>query len=287
MIAMAITLGIGAIVFQLFLQNEQVFRDQNLVIEMQQSTRAVVSMINDDLRMAGQGVPVHASTFGGTPTEATQTFLNGSGANAILFRAGVRNGVASVNEVVTPLTPWVLTAGTASTMDLASADPIAAIIGNATDRYAFVWGKAGNLWTWSRTRISVVDAAMDRITLVPDQISTLGGSLQSVPHLALEEVVGYTLVGNEIRRGQSGDFTNIAAPAMTDIAVGNHFTTLAFTYLDDAGNAVTPATLADRASIRGVSFTVIAQTAQPLASTGVARTYGMSMTVYPRNVAFY
>ena len=61
MFAMTITLGIGLIVFQMFLQNENVFRDQTSLLEMQQSARAVASMIADDVRLAGQGVPVYAA----------------------------------------------------------------------------------------------------------------------------------------------------------------------------------------------------------------------------------
>ena len=70
LMAMAITMGIGMVVFQLFYQNERVFRDQNLIVEMQQNARAVASQISEEIRMAGQGVPVYAATFDSAPSEA-------------------------------------------------------------------------------------------------------------------------------------------------------------------------------------------------------------------------
>src|SRR5438094_5353534 len=63
LMAMTITVGIGLTVFQLFHRNERVFWDQNLIIEMQQNARAVASQIAEEIRMAGQGVPVYAATF--------------------------------------------------------------------------------------------------------------------------------------------------------------------------------------------------------------------------------
>ena len=62
-IAMAITVGMGAVVFTLLFQNQNLFRDRNLTIEMQQSARAVASMMADEIRMAGQGVPAFAASM--------------------------------------------------------------------------------------------------------------------------------------------------------------------------------------------------------------------------------
>src|SRR6187399_792470 len=48
LVATAITVGIGAVAFQLFHQNERLFRDQAVILEMQQGARVVVSQIGDD-----------------------------------------------------------------------------------------------------------------------------------------------------------------------------------------------------------------------------------------------
>ena len=45
MLAMTITVGIGSIAFQLFLQNQNVFRDQNLALELRQSVRESVPIL--------------------------------------------------------------------------------------------------------------------------------------------------------------------------------------------------------------------------------------------------
>ena len=112
LIAMVITLGVGLVVFQMFVQNERVFRDQSLILEMQQNARAVASMIADEIRIAGQGVPVYSTTHEATVSEATQTFLTGSDADNIRFRAGIRNGRA----VVTDAPPLAYTVGDRTTV---------------------------------------------------------------------------------------------------------------------------------------------------------------------------
>ena len=87
LLALAISLGIGAAMFQLFHQNERVFRDQHLIIEMQQGARAAAAQIADEVRMAGEGVPVFASTFDDGKYEAVAAILPSSTATRIDFRA--------------------------------------------------------------------------------------------------------------------------------------------------------------------------------------------------------
>ena len=100
--AVFITLGIGLIVFQLFLQNEHIFRDQHLIIEMQQSARAVVTQIADEVRMAGTGMPMYASIFDNSGTEAVAAILPASSATRIDFRAGL-NAIESTVTSATPI----------------------------------------------------------------------------------------------------------------------------------------------------------------------------------------
>ena len=86
MFAMTLTLIIGTMGFQLFRQNERVFREQNVLAETQQNMRAVVFQMTDEIRRAGQGVPVYASSFDTLPSEATVAVLSGS--DATHLRAG-------------------------------------------------------------------------------------------------------------------------------------------------------------------------------------------------------
>src|SRR5438552_2599315 len=78
LVATAITIGIGSIVFQLFHQNERIFRDEAVLMEMQQTARMVVSQIGDDIRIAGQGVP----------PELGEVVLPGSSGQRLNLRAG-------------------------------------------------------------------------------------------------------------------------------------------------------------------------------------------------------
>ena len=86
---MSITMVIGAAVFQLFRQNERIFQDQNLITEMQQGARAAISQTADEIRMAGQGVPVYATSYDASPSEGAVAVLAGSSSTRINFRAGL------------------------------------------------------------------------------------------------------------------------------------------------------------------------------------------------------
>jgi prepilin-type N-terminal cleavage/methylation domain-containing protein len=63
LMVLAITLTVGMLLFHLFQHNERVIRDQALVMEMQQTARVVASQIADEIRMAGQEVPVYSSNW--------------------------------------------------------------------------------------------------------------------------------------------------------------------------------------------------------------------------------
>src|SRR5262245_18757342 len=91
LLALVVTLVLGTMTFQLFHQNERVVRDHTLIAEMQQTARIVTSQIADEVRMAGQGVPIHAAQFDAGPSDAVAIFLNSSSGNRIDFRAGLSN----------------------------------------------------------------------------------------------------------------------------------------------------------------------------------------------------
>lgn len=284
MIAMVITAGMAAIVFNLFLQNSNIFRDQNLVIEMQQSARAMASLIADELRMAGQGVPVYASIMDPTVTsESVQTFLNGTGANTVLFRAGIHNGTALVVSAL----PVTLPVGTPAGIMVDDVSVISGLVGGNNDRFVYVWGQTALSWTWVRARVGVVDDVNDALTVVAADVAAAGDSFPTTPRIYLEEAIGYQLSGTDLQRGSSGDFTTQTAPVMTYNTVGENFTSLSFTYYDDTDSVVTVAGINDRAQIRRVDFTLAARTAEQLPSTGQFGTFEITLTVRPRNVQLY
>ena len=283
MLAMAITSGIGVIVFQLFIQNERVFRDQNLTLEMQQSARAVASMITDEIRIAGQGVPAYSASLDAATTEAVQTFLAGSNASTIVFRAGYRNAIASIQTAP----PLSYTVGTSTTVTVDDSTSIDSIVGGNSNRFLFLWGPTANSWSWVRAEITAINTGTHVITMTPRQISGQGGTFPLRPNLGLEEAIAYRISGNAIQRATSGDFSVLTAPALTYSTVGNNFTGLAFTYYDGLNNAVNPNTLAARATVRRVDFTIAARTSEVLPSTGNLGTFAVTMKVYPRNVAIY
>src|SRR5262245_21557926 len=91
LVALSVTMLLASMMFQLFHQNERVLRYQMLTMEMQQTARVVISQIADEIRMAGQGVPLYAAAFDAGPSEATTVILGSSGASRIDFRAGLSN----------------------------------------------------------------------------------------------------------------------------------------------------------------------------------------------------
>lgn len=283
LMAMVITMVVGLSAFQLFVQNERVFRDQELILDMHQSVRAVASMLADELRMAGQGVPIYASRLEGTPQEAVQAFVNGTGSSAIRFRSSYHSARALVSNTM----PMALTLGTTAVLNVDDVDAIADIVGTATNRFLFLWGQSGTSWTWVRARITSISTGADTVSVIPTQMSTLGGTFDWDPYLVLEEGLAYRLTSGNIERGSFGDFTSMTSPGLTFEVVGENFTGLTFTYYDGSGNVVTPSSLTDRASIRRVDFTITAETSDALASTGEVGTYAVTMTVYPRNAALY
>ena len=285
MLAMTITVGIASIAFQLFLQNQNVFRDQNLVLELRQSVRAVASMMADELRMAGQGVPAYSASLDASAAEASQTFLNGTNSNALVFRAGVRNALATYQG--TP--PVAYSIGSSISLEVEDATAIDAIVGTRSGYFVFLWGETSNSWTWVRAEIMTTDTRSNpnAVTVTPRQIGGQGDPFDSEPNIVLEEALAYRLSSDALQRGTSRDFTVPSSPDMTYQTMGDGFTNLSFTYYDEDETEVTGTDLEDRASIRRIDFTVGAETSEELASTGEKQTYAITVTVYPRNIRFY
>ena len=96
LVATAITVGVGAATFQLFHQNERIFRDQSLKLEMQQSARLIASQVADDVRMTGQGIPALLG----------DAILPGSGASLEPPHRFQRYGVGCEFSGATPCCCW-------------------------------------------------------------------------------------------------------------------------------------------------------------------------------------
>src|SRR5206468_4826222 len=99
LMALVIALIFSTMMFQLFHQNERLIRDQTLIMEMQQTARVVAAQIADEIRMAGQGVPLSASRFDAAASEAVAVIFPSSTSNRIDFRAGLSNAETSVTSI--------------------------------------------------------------------------------------------------------------------------------------------------------------------------------------------
>jgi hypothetical protein len=260
--------------FQLFRENARVIRDQTLVMEMQQSARIVMSQISDEIRMAGQGVPIYASTFDPEPAESTAVFLGTSTVDRIDFRAGLSN----VETVVTTLAPIDLSIGSPRTLGVADSTGLSA------GKFVYFWGPAGNGWTWVRAQLTAVTSTA--VSFVPQQTGTAGISIHfsSAPTVYLEEAVSIFLNAGSVRHAAASSFTNPASPSWGPAnEIGANLTSLTFAYYDVHGNAVTPSSLASRNAIARVDVRLTVQTAAAL-SNGVLPVYSLALRTVPRNV---
>ena len=129
LVATAITVGVGAATFQLFHQNERIFRDQSLKLEMQQSARLIASQVADDVRMTGQGIPALLG----------DAILPGSGAS----RLNLRTGFSATESVVSSPAPLLVDAGTPTSVIVESTT------GFSSGRQAFLWTEND----WARVTI--------------------------------------------------------------------------------------------------------------------------------------
>src|SRR5215831_5419451 len=274
LIALLVVLAIGMMTLQLFFQNERVIRDQSLIMEMQQTARVVMSQIADEVRMAGQGVPVYASTFDTSVSEATAAFLTTSTPSRIDFRAGLSN----VETVITTPAPIALTIGALQTLGIADSTGLAA------GKFVYIWGPATNGWAWVRAQLTSVSSS--NISFMPQQTGSPATIVHfiSAPTIYLEEAVSIFLSGGSVRRATASTFNNPAAPTWNaSNEIGANFTALTFTYYDVNGNALAPSSLPNRNAIARVDISLTVQTAGPL-SNGVTPAYSLSLRTIPRNV---
>ena len=277
--ALIITLGIGMVVFQLFRQNEQIFRDQNLIIEMQQNARAVMSQIADEIRMAGQGMPIYAATFDNGPGEATTAIMPSSASSRIDFRAGLSN----VETNVTSLLPVDCIPGTPRTISVGDGSLFSSALGTTTPtgKFVYIWGPTTNpAWGWVRAELTKITSST--LTVTPRQGGNVG--FAQAPTVSLEEAVSFQFGSNTIKRPTANNMTNLTSPTWSAAnEIGRNFVSLTFTYYDRNNHEVVPSSLAERVSIARVDVKVVAQPSGFL-SNGTRPTYSLSLRTIPRNL---
>jgi hypothetical protein len=283
LIALAITVTVGAMLFHLFLQNERVVRDQASVMEMQQTARVVMSQIADEIRMAGQEVPVYSSNWDTSPAEAVAAILPTSTSSRIDFRAGLSNtetavtgpGALDVSLYVTRTLS--VNDGSAFSTSLGTSWPIG--------KFVYIWGPTSTS-TWAWVRAQLVNITSTTLMLTPQQSSNTLSPVHftASPMISLEEAVSIYLNADAVRRATATDMTNPAAPIWSSSNdLGKNFRSLSFAYYDKNGAAVLPNTLANRSAIARIDIQLTVQTANVL-SNGTQPAYSLALRTNPRNL---
>jgi prepilin-type N-terminal cleavage/methylation domain-containing protein len=274
LVALSIVLCLSTMMFQLFHQNERVIRDQTLIMEMQQTARIVASQIADEIRMAGQGVPVYSSTFDAVPSEAVAVILDSSNASRIDFRAGLSNVETSTEGGALDFN-----------MGMPQSIPVQSTSGLLPGKFVYVSGTAtGSAWSWMRAEVTA--ASSTTLTLIPRNTGTTDATIHftAAPAISLEEAVSIYLSGGSVRRAVAGSMSNPSSPAWSAAnEIGKNFTALNFRYYDDNGAVVQPVSLSNRIRIMRVDIQLTVVVAAPL-SNGSRPTYSLALRTIPRNL---
>jgi Tfp pilus assembly protein PilW len=283
LLALLTTLTLGMLLFHSFHHNERVIRDETLIMEMQQTARVVASQIADEIRMAGQEVPVYSSNTDPSVAEAVAAILGTSTNSRIDFRGGLSNAETGVTGTV----PIDLSLGVTRTLTVADGTAFSTALSTTTPsgKFVYVWGPTSNsTWAWVRAQLLWISSTMLMVT--PSQNSNMASTIHftHLPTVALEEAVSIYLSSGLVRRSTATDLTNPANPvwsASNDI--GRNVTALNFTYYDKSGNVVSPTTLTNRNSITRVDIQLTVQAQSPL-SNGTLPTHSLSLRTIARNL---
>jgi len=271
--ALAVTATVSAMVFQLFHQNERVIRDQSLITEMQQTARIVASQIADEVRMAGQGVPIYPTRLDTVPTEATAIILSSSTATRIDFRAGLSN--IETTQLANDSRDFVI--GVSRNISIPSTP------GFTIGKFIYVSGPgASHAWPWIRAEVKAATTTL--LTVTPRNTGTSDTAVHfTAPStISLEEIVSIYLSSGTVRRATATDMTNPTPTWSPANELGKNFTTLSFVYYDAAGNPIQPTSLSNRMAIACVEVRLTVEVERPL-SNGTRPTFSLAVTTFPRN----
>jgi prepilin-type N-terminal cleavage/methylation domain-containing protein len=264
LIATTITVGVGAIVFQLFHQNERIFRDESALMEMQQGARMVASQIADDIRIAGQGFPPGVGDI----------VLPGSTAHRLNLRAGF----TGTETIVTTALPFSVTAGNAVTLRVESTT------GFSSGKQVHVWNSQG----WLRATVDSVSGSAKTVRLTPTSGSAVTVDFTAVPRIAVDEGIAIyrDAATHIVRRTTSANTANPANPVWAPAnELANNITALDFLYYDARGTLLLPDTPENRARIVSIETRVEARPPTPVAGK-VPRTFALSIRAYARNLQY-
>jgi Tfp pilus assembly protein PilW len=278
LISLTIAFVLTMMIFQLFHQSERATRDQALIMDMQQTARIVGSQIADEVRMAGQGVPLFAAGFDPALSDAAAVIFGSSTASRIDFRAGLSN----VETAVTSPAPLDFTMGLSRIVSVESGT------GFTAGKYVYVYGPGSNSgWVWVRALLTQVSSFS--LTLTPRQTGSSDTIIHFIaaPTVSLDEAVSIFLTVDSVRRATASDMTDPANPGWGAAnEIGKGFSALTFTYYDALGNTVLPNTLAIRAAIARVDVNLTVMAADRL-TDGTQPQYSLGMRTIPRNLRLH
>jgi len=262
LVATAISVGIGAVAFQLFHQNERLFRDQSLILEMQQGARVIVAQIADDIRMAGQGIPPGLG----------EVILPGTGDS----RINIRMSFSAAESLVVSPVPLPVTLGNELTAFVESTT------GFSTGRQAFLWTDLA----WTRGTINSVSGAARSIRLTPTAVSASPLEFLVPPAISLDEAVAlyWDSPTRTMRRTTATSTENSQSPSWAPAnELAANVVALTFFYFDAAELPVIPDTPEHRSEILAIEVRVVVRTSASL-SNGSRPTYALSTRAIPRNL---
>jgi hypothetical protein len=259
---MSVMLCIAAAAFTLFHKSERLFRDQAIVVEMQQTARLVISQVLDDIRMAGQAIP----------PGLTDVLLPGSSAS----RLNLRSGFTVTESAITSALPIVVTLGVPVTVTVENTS------GFSANRQAFLW--SGN--DWARITINSVSGSAKTIRGTP---SVLGGSTISFtvpPAISTDEAVSIyrDAAANVVRRTTTTNTENPDSPVWAPAnELATHIAELKFSFFDSEGMPIAVDTPEHRSRVTAIEVRVSVQAAT-LLRDGSRPTYSLSVRASPRNL---
>jgi Tfp pilus assembly protein PilW len=265
LMTVAITLSVAAAAFHLFHNGERVFRDQALIVEMEQVARLLASQVNDDIRVAGQGLPPGLS----------DVVLPGSGPS----RVNIRAGFTATESLVTSAFPLPVEIAVPLTVGIEST------VGFSSNRQAFLWTETD----WARVTIDSVSGVSRTIRITPSVLSRSPLSFTQPPSISTDEAVAiYRDATLQVVRRTTATNTNASngptwAPANE---LATNVTELAFLYYDASGKPLTVDDAEERQAVRMVETRITVRASGKL-SNGSRPTYSLSIKTVPRNLALH